>query len=507
MRLSMNILCERLRAWNPIVKGGYAGTRLDFIGSQLMELSSGPIPQHVLLGEAAYFNESLDISGYGIICIGEPRSRVLNKNACICLPEQTSLHEIYYEVQRIFMKFNLWDEELTKALLSNLSLEEICIISIPVFENPIFIHDTNSEIMASVNEMPGQFSWNSDPGSGKRHLPVEIMNDFKISPEYQKTMNTKGSQMFSEQQFGYRILYINLWFEETYLGRICVNELGREITAGDYALLEHFAKVVLSAMRQGNILLPDVALDLRQSLTEMLETKGTNEMVLRKRLEAFGWKLDDKYFCVCIYLQKRDYSTYAIDYTCHRLENMFPFYCTFLYRDKIIIVVNPEHSQITPDTFFSKLVIFLREGLFKAGVSTTGNDFRQFFYYYIQATEAFRIGSQKNPMFWQYKFNDYLLAYFFEQVSGELLPFMLCDPHLLELKNYDEKHQTEYFRTLCVYLENERNITQTAQDLFVHKSTFLYRLKKIEKMIRTDLDNPRVRLHMMLSFELLNTND
>lgn len=498
----MRILFERLERWDPVFDPKTELEKKSFVGVQIMQEEAKPITNHVLMGSREFFDHSLDLAGYGIISIGMPKEAVMTKNACICLREGSSLLEVFYDIQKIFMKFNMWDEELTKALLSKRSLEEICILSIPVFENPIFIHDTNSEVLASVNEMPKQFSWHLDPEHGKRFLPMEIMNDFKISAEYQQTMNTHGSRMFSEQQFGYRILYINLWFEDTYLGRICINELGRKITKGDYEILEYFAKIILSALQYGNFFLPDNSKELKKSLIELLESEPANETLLVERLQHLGWNLLDAYFCVCIYMEKRDYSTYAIDYTCHRLENIFPHYCTFLYRDTILIVVNPSRSKISTDSFFSKLAVFLREGLFKAGVSMSGNDFRRFRYYYIQAKEALNMGGQKNPMFWQYRFSDYVLSYFFEKGIGELLPFMLCEPNLTRLMEYDKKNQTEYYKSLKVFLENERNITKTAQELFVHKSTFLYRLKKIEKLLQIDLNSPKVRLHLLMSYEL-----
>lgn len=505
MRISLYILYERLTKWNPVMAQKNGADKKLFLGSQLMKQDTEPLPWHVLLEHADYFNKSC-FSNCGIISVGTPDKTVLAENFCICLSENADLYEIYREVQKIFMKFSMWSEELNKAVLVNASLEEICSLSIPVFENPIFIHDTNSEVLVSINEMPGQgqFSWDYDPVTDKHFLPMDIMNDFKISPEYQQTMNTTGSQMFSERQFGYRILYINLWFEESYLGRICVNELGREIVRGDYELLEYLANIVLSALRQGNILLTDISRDLKESLIELLDSNKTNETILSNRLEAFGWHMDDSFFCASIILSERDYSTYAINYTCRRLENMFPHYCIFLYKDRILIVFNLRKSKITSDDFFSKLAIFLREGLFKASVSAIGHDFRQFHYYYIQTTAAFKIGSDKNPMLWLYKFNDYILPYFFEQATSELLPTMLCEPNLLELYQYDKKHQTEYFKTLRVYLENERNIAHTANALYVHRSTLLYRLNKIQSLIKVNLDKPKIRFHLILSYELFD---
>lgn len=502
MRLSIYIFYERLSEWEPVLKVNTKSKKTFFIGAQIVDKYENLLPHHLLLGYSDYFNENNSFSGCGIISIGKLKGNILHQNSCICLPCDSDIRQVFHRVQQIFLKFNLWEENLTKSVYSNASLEDICTLCVPIFENPIFIHDEHSNILTSVNEMPKQFSWDYDSSTGQRSLPLDIMNDFKISEEYQQTMNSKGAQMFSAAQFGYRILYINLWLEESYLGRICISELGVDIKEGCYELLEHFAGNILASLQKGNLFSSDSSLDLKQSFIELLEHKKTNESLLADRLQSFGWHIDDSYFCISVFLEERDYSTYAINYTCNRLENTFPFCCIFLYQDCILIIANPRNSQITEENFFSKLAVFLREGLFKSGISSLGYDFRLISYYYIQTIAAYRLGSQKDPMSWKYNFNDYMLPYFFEQASKELKPLMLCEPNLLELYKYDQKHQTEYFRTLKIYLEKERNAVHTADLLFIHRSTLFYRLNKIKSLINVDIENPQVRLHLMISYEL-----
>lgn len=504
MRISITLLCERLKKWNPVFCETKCTDNRRFVGAQLMIPGMKPMREHVLIGEASYFNGHAEVSEQTIICIGIPNEAVTIRNRCVCLSENANLCEVYNDAQEIFLAFNRWDEEMTAAVINNATLEELCLMSIPAFENPIFIHDTNFFVLANVNEMQGQFEWYYDETSKKFSLPLDILNDFKVSPEYQSTMNTVGAQMFSEQQFGYRILYINLRLQESYLGRICVSELGRKITDGDYELIEHFAYMILAVLRKSDTLQSNIANDLKQSLTELLEFKKTNEVVLGNRLRAFHWNIDDSYICVTIYLQERDYSTYANEFTCHRLENLFPGFCIFIYQDRILVVANPERSEIKEDDFFQTLAVFLREGLFRASVSSVGHDFRLFYYYFLQTDIAFRIGSRKTPTLWIYKFNDYKLQYILEQATNELMPLMLCESNLLHLYTYDQKHNSGLFDTLRVYLNNERNLAETTRTLFVHRSTLLYRIDKIKSLIKVDLDDPKTRLHLMLSYDLLD---
>lgn len=504
MRISIVVLSNRLKKWNPEYFPIKPSEKSFLIGAQLMTPEMKPLTDHALVGDASLFNQMTGLSKQTLICIGSPNEVVKANNNCLCLSRLTSTSEVYVEVQKLFMTFEQWNETLISGIINNLSLEELCLLSVPVFENPIFIHDTNSIVLANVNEMAGQFSWHYDAASNRLSLPLDIMNDFKISPEYQQTMNTVGAQMFSAQQFGYRILYINLWLDDAYLGRICVSELGRKIVAGDYELLEHFARMILANLRKSDTLRSNISNDLKQSLIELLEFKKTNEVVLINRLQAFQWKIDDHYLCVTIYLQERDYSTYANEFNCHKLEKLFPGFCIFLYQDRIIVVANFGKSSAKETDFFRELALFLREGLLKASISSPGHDFRLFYYHYLQTDIAYHIGSRRNPMLWIYKFNDYKLQYILEQATNELMPLMLCESHLLNLIAYDQTHNSGLFETLRTYLENERNLAETTRMLFVHRSTLLYRIEKIKSLLNLNLDDPKIRLHLLLSYEFLD---
>ena len=65
-----------------------------------------------------------------------------------------------------------------------------------------------------------------------------------------------------------------------------------------------------------------------------------------------------------------------------------------------------------------------------------------------------------------------------------------------------EKNNTELYHTLKVYLEHERNSLQTARELFIHRSSLTYRLERIQKLTKIDLDNPKDRLLLQLCFLL-----
>ena len=95
------------------------------------------------------------------------------------------------------------------------------------------------------------------------------------------------------------------------------------------------------------------------------------------------------------------------------------------------------------------------------------------------------------------------MFYMLQNASGEF-PVKICDSEKVRLLwEYDKEHQTEFYKTLKVYLENNENAVQSARELFIHRSTFLYRLERIKEMTGLDLNNPDMRLYCLLSYRIL----
>jgi sugar diacid utilization regulator len=79
----------------------------------------------------------------------------------------------------------------------------------------------------------------------------------------------------------------------------------------------------------------------------------------------------------------------------------------------------------------------------------------------------------------------------------DLLAFR--DEHLGPLKEHDKRRDSRLVQTLKVHLETGGSNQVTAQNLFLHPNTVLYRLNNIEKLCQIDLRNTEVLLRMQLA--------
>ncbi len=93
-----------------------------------------------------------------------------------------------------------------------------------------------------------------------------------------------------------------------------------------------------------------------------------------------------------------------------------------------------------------------------------------------------------------------------------LLPAMSEDPGELErfydetvapLAAYDDQYETELVATVEAYLENDGNVTPTADTLFTHRHTVRYRLERVRELCGHDLSSTEGREKLGLGLKAM----
>jgi sugar diacid utilization regulator len=93
-----------------------------------------------------------------------------------------------------------------------------------------------------------------------------------------------------------------------------------------------------------------------------------------------------------------------------------------------------------------------------------------------------------------------------------LLPAMSEDPAELErffdetvapLSAYDDQYETELVATVEAYLENDGNVTPTAETLFTHRHTVRYRLERVRELCGHDLSSTEGREKLGLGLKAM----
>ena len=70
------------------------------------------------------------------------------------------------------------------------------------------------------------------------------------------------------------------------------------------------------------------------------------------------------------------------------------------------------------------------------------------------------------------------------------------------LAEYDRRHRGSLVETIDAYFNHHANVSQTAESLFIHRNTLLYRLERIQELTGQDINQADMRLALQLALKL-----
>ena len=502
-RLSMQVLADELEArqldfqfYNRNDEPQLTGIRFYRPGTLLQR-------QYVyLLTDADGGGDFRSLENIHFLILGDAEPEQFSFSSSLLLVHHCDALALYNLMQQLFEKYGAWEKALQWALQTENPLEAMLSVSRPILGNPMFLHDADFYILACPDWVEGMLHWEKDPRTGREMVPMELINEFRVDSEYLSTLPAKSVTMFSAALRGYRILFANLWYQERYEGRVCVDELERPLRRSDYLHLAYLTEMVTLCLSRQKLFWRSLGKDTDRFFTEMLEGGALDGQTILDNLRYLGWGLTDTYLILKIATEREESGNITPAGLFGYIEAQIAEGRALLFRKDIAVIVNLTAAGTTTAEVLSSLAYILREGLFKMGVSTELSRFTDLRDGYAQASVALDYGRNSGSMFWSYHFEDYALQFILDSARQQIHPRLLVSGKLRRLQTYDAENNTELYHTLEIYLRLERNVVQTSKALFIHRSTLFYRLDRIRKLVDLNLDSEEERLYLQLSFQL-----
>ena len=142
------------------------------------------------------------------------------------------------------------------------------------------------------------------------------------------------------------------------------------------------------------------------------------------------------------------------------------------------------------------------------GVSDPFSDLHRLRYHYNSAEQTVLLFGLNRTDTRIHFFDQCKIALFLQDIRPHIPnPFFYCSYPVLQILHYDQKHDTQYAETLKAYLLHRCSPQETADALFLHKNTIIYRVKRLEELFHLHLDDGRENFRLLFSFVLLSTAD
>ncbi|MBR0374395.1 MAG: helix-turn-helix domain-containing protein [Mogibacterium sp.] len=176
----------------------------------------------------------------------------------------------------------------------------------------------------------------------------------------------------------------------------------------------------------------------------------------------------------------------------------FPDCHLISYRDSAIVVGPAEDLSDRK----ALLECFPEEAAAQAGVSNPFDHIEEVRSALRDAKDALATGLTLSPARRVYTFEKYGVYVMLRKLSESEDIRRYFHRAITILRNYDAKNETKLLETLQIYLRSNCNIKDTAETLFMHRNSVIYRLRKIGELCDIDLTDTGTCFRLRQSFAI-----
>jgi len=387
------------------------------------------------------------------------------------------------KVLQAFDFYNSWSDGLRTRIQEGCPMSCLLDDSDIVFNAPLSILDCGYVLSAVssryLDKRPFDDVWQQMTGQGRMSLDfIRGISDAVLPHTNDQEPFLLGNQVMCQNLFVHKRL-------AGWIGLLCS---GHPPTNGRRHLLRTLGGIVEEWMRFNE--------DDSRLYNEVMLVQGLLDGVPYSRAETehrfsvIGWEPADSKVVI-----KTDVRNDIQQPLYSMLASALSGCITLTYGGGIVLLANLRLRPLP--VLKAELSSLLSRAGVSAGISCVFTDIYLTSSHYLQADAALRLGGSTPGELMHCL--DCALQYASELLSQSPAADMV-HPDLLTLRDYDEKHSTEFFETLKYYLICERSLGKTAEAMNLHRNTLYYRLTRIRELISSELEIAEERLSLLLSF-------
>ena len=194
-------------------------------------------------------------------------------------------------------------------------------------------------------------------------------------------------------------------------------------------------------------------------------------------------------------------------YVCNTFENDFPGSIAFESDEAVVCFLPTEGLRSKTGSYYAplnrRLTPFLENAVMVAGISNPFRDLYDARSFFRQAEVALDCGRMVAPRGNLYYFDSYALIDMVVNSTASLRADLYYPLGMQTLIEHDKTASVSYIETLRVFLEENMSYTAAARVLYIHRSTLIDRINRIEKELGVDLNDAESRLRILISLKAM----
>ncbi len=477
MELSMWIIADQLRRFLPEVE--IASGKMEICGARLL-------PGAKQMRDDMLYIAPLGDGDRVLCCHGNDRLYL----------NTADFEAVMNIVLDAIESFQKWSETLQVAITRGGSIQELIDLSREALPLPLFVADSFGNV---VGYSGGFEALAEEDPYWSCIVRERRMSDRIFFDTLRNDTGAEGGDWNSSlriyQTEQRRIVGLNLSVGEEVVGKLIIAEAGGLLTTGVCQLAEIFSDAIAGTLAaQGdNAELRTVM----NTLENYLDSKPAIIDQLWSRIcECTAKREDEELELVLLKNISRSDKLFNRNLA-YRIGSSIDGCFGLVFHDYVAaIICCAREAQL-----LSELWKILPQEEYLCGISLPFSDANGMQRAGNQAALALLYGNQTPPSVSHCI--DHAFLYFLNKLAGDKsFGSELLHPGLMRLRRYDEHHGTDFFNTLYQYLLAERNVVATAKALFIHRNSMIYRLQRIQQLLDVDLDDPNMRLYLLLSYQI-----
>lgn len=451
--------------------------------------------------------------GMHILCITDSNTNFpdISKNfpdtISLLIIQASNPKSIYSELQNYFNRqcgMAMFGQTLLEYLSFNSGLQPAIDHAFGPLQNPIFVFDTNYNLIAATWKVLDELN-----------IHDQIITDKRFSERYFKMANRENNihNRIRQSEIPIRAWNEDLGYEQMYcaintkkdLGHIVVSAVNKPFDPIDTEFLLILKQYINQQMNTDSFVRNSRGFNYEYFLKDLLDKKIAADNSSQSPMKYVTSEFSGNMYCMVIETA-RSLSAISPIHIRNILESHFPNSKTFIYNGQIITILNIQNNHLISQEYIDMGKKICRENGLYAGLSNCFNDIMKLAEYYNQTLRSIELGCSKTntPDLFCYEnyYLDHVKNVFTQKESSETF----CHPKMSILLNYDKVHHSELAYTLYMYLIHERNLAATAEAMKMHRSSLIYRFKKINTLLEDDFEDYNERMYLILSYEMNKTN-
>ncbi len=474
-----------------------------------------PFTEHLLY--VCEYSEKLDLSLFTenihVLCIvkdGTDFTAVAEKfpsDLSLLLIENPHSTPIYSELQRYFNMqcgIGMFSQTLLDFLASGDDLQPVIEYAFSIFRNPVFLFDPNYNLIAATWEAIEKLNIHDQVVFTKRlgDQDFEMVN--RQNNIHNKVRKSEIPIKAYNEFLGYEQMYCAINTQKD-LGHIVVSAVNKPFDPIDTEFMLMLKKFVGLQLKKDSFIRTSRGFNYEYFLKELLEKKIAIDSTNTSQMQYVNKEFTGNMYCMVVETAR---SAFTVNTTHMRnvVESRFPNSKTIIYNSQIIAILSIKTNHLIPSEYLTAAKNICQENGLYAGLSNCFQNIMKFEEYYKQALRAIELGIceiNEPGLFW---YKDYYLEHvkniFTQKESSETF----CHPKMKFLMDYDREYNSELAYTLYMYLIHERNLTAAAEAMNLHRTSLVYRFKKIQALLGEYFDDYKDRMYLILSYEMSKEN-